>query len=158
MAVGEIRKVLELLEGLVVLSPDSGFVETRCPIEETGMLSPANKGPSGGWSQLNCCLDLSRTGLSSHPEPSLGDSSHSQLVVLAWVIAHQLALPRAQALRSLCAPPLEVFSGSRLQGPLASILCTHTLCLTRSHAVLHHPNGYPDDNAEFADEEPVEVE
>lgn len=28
------------------------FVETRCPIEETGMLSPANKGPSGGWSQL----------------------------------------------------------------------------------------------------------
>ena len=49
---GEVTKVLELFERPVVLSSGLGFfVGTRCPSEEAGTLSPANEGPSLGWSQ-----------------------------------------------------------------------------------------------------------
>ena len=145
---GEVRKVLELFGRPVVLSSGAGFfVETRCPVEETGMLSPANKGPSKGLeSARTAALTLAELP-PSHPKPSLRDSlpfTADGALLASGSLAGFAKGPGPQ--ESLCST-----SGGALAVLPASRGHWHLHWASRSVPDLFlcfiscHPNGYPDE-------------
>lgn len=93
----------------------------------------------------------------SHPEPSLGDSFPFTAVGACLGSGSSAGFAKGPGPQgSLCST-----SGGALAVLPASRGHWHPHCASRSvpdsflSFISRHPNGYPDDNAEFADEEPV---